>query len=109
VGRDREMEEVKRILQLRDPDWKVEPWLLAAVHGKPGMGKTALVTAVARNPEICAEFPDGVYWCHLATAMRNSERALKSAEHSGTDNPTTRMHELVKCLRDLAERQRQEK
>ena len=62
VGRSQAMEKAKEILRLRDLDWKVEPRALAAIHGPPGMGKTALVSALARDPEIRVEFPDGVFW-----------------------------------------------
>lgn len=34
-------------------------------------------------------------------AIANAERALTQARQTGTDNPTTLMHELVKYLRDL--------
>jgi hypothetical protein len=32
------------------------------LHGQGGIGKTVLATAVARDPEICRRFPDGVFW-----------------------------------------------
>lgn len=37
----------------------------------------------------------------LDFAIANSKRALNSAQQTGTDNPTTLMHELVEYLRDL--------
>lgn len=37
----------------------------------------------------------------LESAKKNAARAVKSAEDSGTDNPTTRVHELVSFLQNI--------
>lgn len=34
-------------------------------------------------------------------AIGNAERALQNAAGAGTDNPTTRVHELVRYLRNI--------
>ncbi len=111
VGREREMEKAKEILRLQDPDWKVEPRLLAAVHGKPGMGKTALVTALARNPEIGAEFPDGVYWLPVGqqpmveTAPRTFSRWGEGLQAAGLSRATT-WETAIHALRDASQGRR---
>ncbi|HLW03631.1 MAG TPA: tetratricopeptide repeat protein [Ktedonobacterales bacterium] len=38
---------------------------LCALHGLPGVGKTALVLALAHDPEVHQHFPDGVLWAGL--------------------------------------------
>jgi hypothetical protein len=37
----------------------------------------------------------------LEFAKDNAKRALKAAEANGTDNPTTRVHELVEFLQHI--------
>ena len=38
----------------------------------------------------------------LAQAMWHSRRALRQARETGTDNPSTRVHEVVAHMRKLA-------
>jgi transcriptional regulator with XRE-family HTH domain len=40
---------------------------LWALHGLPGVGKTALALALAHDPEVRQRFPDGVLWAGLGT------------------------------------------
>jgi hypothetical protein len=40
---------------------------LAALKGLPGVGKTALATALAHDPVIRSHFPDGVLWVELGS------------------------------------------
>ena len=42
-----------------------EPVALSALNGLPGVGKTALATALAYDDEVRAHFPDGVLWVGL--------------------------------------------
>jgi len=38
---------------------------IIALHGAGGIGKTTLAAAIARHPQIRAQFPDGVLWTEL--------------------------------------------
>jgi tetratricopeptide (TPR) repeat protein len=40
---------------------------LCALHGLPGVGKTALALTLANDPEVHQQFPDGVLWAGLGT------------------------------------------
>ena len=42
----------------------------------------------------------------LDFAIKNAQRALQTAERSGTDNPTTHVHELVDFMRKIKEKER---
>lgn len=46
---------------------------------------------------------------NLDTAMKNAKRTLAEAEQAGTDNPSTRVHDLVQYLFDLSHKRRNEK
>ena len=37
----------------------------------------------------------------LDQAMKNAEQALRDSEHNQTDNPSTRVHQLIRVLQDL--------
>jgi transcriptional regulator with XRE-family HTH domain/tetratricopeptide (TPR) repeat protein len=59
VGRDALLEEIKRRLLASPPD----PFL--ALHGLPGVGKTALAITLMHDPEVRAHFRDGMLWVGL--------------------------------------------
>ncbi len=42
-----------------------EPGAPCALHGLPGVGKTALAVALAHDPDLLAHYPDGVLWAGL--------------------------------------------
>lgn len=58
VGREKTLAQLKE--QLQDPAQSS----LIAVHGLPGVGKTALVTALAHNTDLREHF-DGILWAGL--------------------------------------------
>jgi hypothetical protein len=43
--------------------------VVSAVHGLGGIGKTTLVAALAREPDLQARFPDGVLWTTLGQQL----------------------------------------
>jgi hypothetical protein len=48
---------------------------ITALNGLPGVGKTALATALVHDPEVCAHFAGGVFWVGLGRTP-NVESAL---------------------------------
>lgn len=56
IGRDALLEQLKASLFRGEH---------VALHGLPGVGKTALAAALALEPEVQAHFPDGVLWADL--------------------------------------------
>lgn len=58
IGREREMEQVKQRL------WE-ENNALTVLNGLPGVGKTALLLALAYDPAVRAHFRDGILWAGL--------------------------------------------
>ena len=61
VGRDQLVEHLKQQL------YASKNIALVALHGLPGVGKTALAIALAFDPNIRAEFSDGILWAGLGT------------------------------------------
>ncbi len=59
VGRDELLRNLKKRL-LREG-----PVTLSALNGLPGVGKTALATALAHDEEVQAKFSDGILWVGL--------------------------------------------
>ena len=62
VGRDKDMQALRQ--RLAD-NKQTQPTLLTAVRGWPGIGKTSLAAAMAHDPELKGQFPDGVLWAAL--------------------------------------------
>lgn len=59
VGREKALFQLKE--RLEDPAQSS----LIAVHGLPGVGKTALVTAIAHDTDLREHFVDGILWAGL--------------------------------------------
>ncbi len=59
VGRDDLFRQLKQRLLSENPV------ALSAINGLPGVGKTALATALAHDDELQASFADGVLWAGL--------------------------------------------
>jgi tetratricopeptide (TPR) repeat protein len=56
VGREDQLAEIKARLDRRED---------VALHGLPGVGKTALAITLANDPDVLARFPEGVLWAGL--------------------------------------------
>jgi hypothetical protein len=63
LGREQALQDVKDILG-SSVGGSSRPQLVA-VRGWPGVGKTTLVSFLARDPQIARAFPDGVLWASL--------------------------------------------
>jgi len=59
IGRDADL---RRLAGLLGDERRLP---LVALYGLPGVGKTALATALVRSPAIRTEFPDGALWVGL--------------------------------------------
>src|SRR5262249_12973103 len=59
IGREQDLARIKQRLQSGGNA------ALTVLHGLPGVGKTALATALAHDPEIRAYFSGGVLWAGL--------------------------------------------
>src|SRR5437762_7455797 len=59
IGREQDLAHIKQRL------YEGGNAALTVLHGLPGVGKTALATALAHDPEIRAHFSDGVLWAGL--------------------------------------------
>jgi hypothetical protein len=82
VGREKSLVEVKKLLSANPIETAKN---LIVIRGWPGVGKTTLVGALGRDPEVLSAFPDGVLWTSLE---REPELISKIAEWGralGTD------------------------
>ncbi|GCF11230.1 helix-turn-helix domain-containing protein [Dictyobacter arantiisoli] len=59
IGREAELAQIHDLLQAE------ETVKITALHGLPGVGKTALATTVARDANIRARYSDGILWATL--------------------------------------------
>jgi tetratricopeptide (TPR) repeat protein/transcriptional regulator with XRE-family HTH domain len=62
VGRESELAELRQHLRASDSV------AMTALHGLPGVGKTTLAIALARDEEVRAHFRDGILWAGLGPA-----------------------------------------
>jgi DNA-binding SARP family transcriptional activator len=63
IGRENDLTEIKQRL-----GWGGERRPLTVIQGWPGVGKSTLVAALAHEPEVVDQFPDGVLWASLGEA-----------------------------------------
>lgn len=66
IGREDDLAELKtRLKTVIEDDMSAPVQVLTAVHGWPGVGKTTVAAALARDKEIEELFPDGVLFASL--------------------------------------------
>lgn len=66
IGRENALGDVKRLLGVGEALGRRVP--ASVVRGWPGVGKTTLVSVLARDPDIARVFTDGVLWASLDQA-----------------------------------------
>lgn len=87
IGRDQDLGNLKaRLATMAREPTSLTRQMLIATRGWPGVGKTALVAALAHDPEMASVFPDGVLWVslgqnpNLLSELATWGRALGSAD-----------------------------
>jgi hypothetical protein len=66
IGRENDLQQLKQRIGIAAPGEETAPVkVMTAMRGWPGVGKTTLAAALAHDPEINAQFPDGVLWASL--------------------------------------------
>jgi NB-ARC domain len=63
IGREEALQDVKRLVGINGS--KARQSRTSIVRGWPGVGKTTLVSVLARDPEVAQVYPDGVLWTSL--------------------------------------------
>ena len=63
IGREDALHDVKRLLGVKQKDPPKNKLII--IRGWPGVGKTALISVLGRDPEILKSFPDGVLWTSI--------------------------------------------
>jgi WD40 repeat protein len=70
------------------------------LQGMGGIGKTVLANALARDPQVQARFPDGVYWVTVGIEPMLTRQQGRLAEAvSGTKQSITDVQQGKDCLR----------
>jgi hypothetical protein len=107
LGREKDLLNVKQLLGINS---KVsQAGVPAVVRGWPGVGKTAFISALCRDPDIARSFPDGVLWTYLDQEPELfSKLAAWGRTLTGTDEllrvPT--LNEAAARLAELLRRRR---
>jgi DNA-binding SARP family transcriptional activator len=79
---------------------------LTVVHGWPGVGKSTLLAALAHDPAVARQFPDGVFWASLGEApdlaaeLGTWAQAIGVAAGAGAPRIEALTAELTARLRD---------
>ena len=85
IGRDGALEEAKRVMGILAGESDGPPRRISAISGAPGVGKTCLAVALARDPDVLATFPDGVFWAPIGQV--DDVRTRVSSMLSGWGRP----------------------
>lgn len=97
LGREPAIHDFKKVLGIRTRNTR----RVAAISGWPGLGKSTFVSALARDSEILAAFPDGVLWVSLGQEPRLLTKLTRWGEWLG-DSSLFRVTTLDECLTRLA-------
>jgi hypothetical protein len=97
LGRESAMHDFKKVLGVHGRSMR----RVAAISGWPGLGKSTFASALARDSEILATFPDGVLWVSLGQEPRLLTKLTRWGEWLG-DSSLFRMITLDECLTRLA-------
>lgn len=101
IGREKTLQEIKHRLSNDQ-----SPHSITVIQGWPGVGKSTTVAALAHDPQIAEQFPDGVLWASLGEApnilneMTIWADALGLTEVGRTRKVETIAAQLVTALRD---------
>lgn len=86
LGRAEDMSELKARLGIGGRERTANMvQLLTAVHGWPGIGKTATATVLARDPDVSDAFPDGILWTSLGPSPQLFSELASWGRALGTD------------------------
>lgn len=101
VGREADIEALITMLRLDAPP--ENPIDIVAVHGMPGVGKSALAIMLAHHPAVKDSLPDGVLWASLGSEPDVMTRQAAWAGELGDDlsgctTPDTRRRRLLSLL-----------
>jgi hypothetical protein len=105
VGRDDDLIALKERLNVSPGD-KTSLQILTAIKGWPGVGKTTIASALAYDPDIAEQFPDGVLWTslgqepNLLSEMATWGRALGTDEVLKSKSVQEAQNLLAGLLRD---------
>ncbi len=86
------LETLKRAVLLRPQQrFGISAATRTGIHGRGGLGKTVLATALAHDPEIRQAFPDGVYWVTLGQQPGLLALQAALARQAGGKDPVIRV------------------
>jgi hypothetical protein len=84
VGREQALSDVKKLLALSE-DQPPSEQKVVVIRGWPGVGKTAFVSILARDPQVLKAFPDGVLWTSLGSSPELLTKMVEWGRALGTD------------------------
>jgi hypothetical protein len=85
VDRPDELSELRTLLLSLAPALGLTGTSTMGLQGQGGIGKTVLATALARDPQVLAAFPDGIFWVTLG---EGTDMGLKQQELLSLVDPT---------------------